>query len=301
MSDIRQKTRMTDDPMKDLSLIHQVGQPPTTRLLFELRSRAIAFLCKDIFDSRPKPFQQIVKKTRQNDKPNFVESNSVIRRNPERHKIRFSMDERCTSRSSSQPNFETLRLILRTGLGMIRAARLALPCLTDIFMSRSAFLLLLIFTAEAVAADRVDYLRDIKPVLAQKCFACHGALKQQSGLRLDTAATIRTGGDSGPAIVAGKPIESLLLKRVSAQDADSRMPPEGEGEPLDSAQLAKLKTWIEQGAEAPDEPLPPDPRSHWAYKPPIRPAVPATRRGSWVRNPIDAFIAADRCLHRCQL
>jgi hypothetical protein len=176
---------------------------------------------------------------------------------------------------------------------MMVAARLSLAFLIAILMSRSAFLLLLVIAAEAVAADRVDYLHDVKPILAQKCFACHGALKQQSGLRLDTAATIRTGGDSGPAIVAGKPMESLLLKRVSAQDADSRMPPEGEGEPLDSTQLAKLKTWIEQGAEAPDEPLPPDPRSHWAYKSPVRPVVPAVRRGAWVRNPIDAFIAAN--------
>lgn len=187
----------------------------------------------------------------------------------------------------------TFWLIRRPKLGIILAARLPLACLAFVLMSRALILLLLVFAAEAVAVDRVDYLRDLKPILAQKCFACHGALKQQSGLRLDTATTIRTGGDSGPAIVAGKPGESLLIKRVSSQDADSRMPPEGEGEPLDSNQLATFKAWIEQGAEAPDEPLPPDPRAHWAYKPPVRPAVPAVQRGSWVGNPIDAFVAAN--------
>jgi mono/diheme cytochrome c family protein len=155
-----------------------------------------------------------------------------------------------------------------------------------------ALSLVLTCAASAAAAD-VDYLRDVKPILAQKCFACHGALKQESGLRVDTAGTIRAGGESGAAIVPGKPAESLLLKRVSAPDAETRMPPEGEGEKLDERQLAILKTWIEQGAQAPDEQLPPDPRSHWSFQPPVRPAVPTVRRTDWVQNPIDAFIAAN--------
>lgn len=159
--------------------------------------------------------------------------------------------------------------------------------------NRPALLLLLsVLSADVAAADRVDYLRDIKPILSQKCFACHGALKQESGLRLDAAATIRTGGDSGPVIVAGDPAGSPLLQRVSATDLDMRMPPEGEGEPLDAHQLAKVRAWIEQGAEAPDEPLPPDPRNHWSYRSAVRPAVPVVERAGWVRNPIDAFIAA---------
>jgi len=158
--------------------------------------------------------------------------------------------------------------------------------------SRLSVFLLFVFAAEAVGNERVDYLRDVKPILAQKCFACHGALKHESGLRLDTAAKIRTGGDSGPTIVPGKPGESLLIQKVSAADAESRMPPEGEGERLDARQLATIKNWIEQGAKAPDEPLPPDPREHWAFRTPIRPAVPVVKRTQWVRSPIDAFIAA---------
>jgi uncharacterized protein DUF1549/uncharacterized protein DUF1553/cytochrome c len=147
--------------------------------------------------------------------------------------------------------------------------------------------------ALAAAGDRVDYLRDVKPILAEKCYACHGALKQQAGLRLDTAASIRTGGDSGSAITPGKPVESLLVKRLSVLDAETRMPPESEGERLDSRQLQIVQAWIEQGAKAPDEPLPPDPRNHWAYKSPVRPVVPMVQHAAWIRNPIDAFIAAN--------
>ena len=146
--------------------------------------------------------------------------------------------------------------------------------------------------AAVQAADSVDYLRDVKPILAAKCFACHGALKQQAGLRLDAAGAIRSGGDSGPAIVAGEVNGSPLFVRVSASDKDVRMPPEGEGEPLDGRQLAIIKLWIERGAIAPDEPLPPGPRDHWAYQAPVQADIPGVRNAAWPRQPLDAFIAA---------
>lgn len=161
-------------------------------------------------------------------------------------------------------------------------------------MKPHLFLPLVLSLSAYVPAAEVDYLRDVKPILAQKCFACHGALKQESGLRVDTAATIKKGGDSGAAIVSGRAGDSLLLKRVSDSNVETRMPPEGEGEKLDERQLEIIKSWIEHGAQAPDEPLPPDPRSHWAFQTPMRPAVPAVKRGAWVRNPIDAFIAANQ-------
>ncbi len=72
-----------------------------------------------------------------------------------------------------------------------------------------AFLAFL-FTTE-VRADDVDYLRDVKPLLQEKCFSCHGALKQQGGLRVDTVASLLKGGDGGAALVGGKPAESLLI------------------------------------------------------------------------------------------
>ena len=106
--------------------------------------------------------------------------------------------------------------------------------LRNVVTTRVCLMLLIACTGSASAGDRVDYLRDVKPILGQKCFACHGALKQQSGLRLDAAEMIRKGGDSGPSIVPRNAAGSLLIRRVSAADADVRMPPEGEGEPLDA-------------------------------------------------------------------
>lgn len=173
-------------------------------------------------------------------------------------------------------------------------ARLVKPAQAAIVISRYCFLLFLVAAGRISAADGVDYARDVRPILAQKCFACHGALKQQSGLRLDAASMIRRGGDSGAIVVPGKPEESLLLRRVSSADVDVRMPPEGEGEPLDARQRGIVKAWIEQGAEAPDEPVPPDPRDHWAFRVPVRSDVPLTAQPSSSRSPIDAFVAHER-------
>jgi hypothetical protein len=142
------------------------------------------------------------------------------------------------------------------------------------------------------AGDGVDYLTQIKPILSARCYSCHSALRQQSGLRLDTAQMLVKGGDSGAAVESGNSSDSLVIQRI-IDDPSSRMPPEGEGEALDSAQVALIKQWIDEGAKAPPEPTPPDPRDHWAYQSPVRPEVPAVRNATWVRNPVDAFIAAE--------
>jgi hypothetical protein len=146
----------------------------------------------------------------------------------------------------------------------------------------------------AVAADKVDYLRDVKPVLVARCYACHGALKQEGKLRLDTAEFIKKGGKHGPAIVAGKPAASLLLKKISAASLDERMPPEGE--PLHAPQIAALREWIAAGAPAPkDEKPESDPREHWAFKAPVKAALPKiANRQSSIANPVDAFLDAQR-------
>ncbi len=129
----------------------------------------------------------------------------------------------------------------------------------------------------ASAEDKVDYLRDVKPVLVARCYSCHGALKQEAKLRLDTAEFIKQGGKHGPAIVPGKPETSLLLKKVSASSLDERMPPEGE--PLHAPQIAALREWITAGAPAPkDEKPESDPREHWAFKAPVKVAVPVPGR-----------------------
>jgi hypothetical protein len=142
-------------------------------------------------------------------------------------------------------------------------------------------------------AEPVDYVRQVKPILKQRCYACHGALKRKAGLRLDTAASLRRGGDGGPAIEVGRGAESLLIDRVAEEDAKLRMPPEGP--PLSAEQVAILRAWIDQGVNAPaDERPEEDPRRHWAFRKPVRPPVPAAKDGSRVRNPIDAFLAVER-------
>lgn len=139
------------------------------------------------------------------------------------------------------------------------------------------------------AEDAVDYARTIKPVLKARCFACHGALKQQAGLRLDSVALIAKGGESGLIVTPGDSAASPLLKRVSATDDAERMPPEGE--PLKPEEIAALRDWVAQGAKGPADDAPErDPRDHWAFNPPTRSTVPIDETG-WSANPIDAFIS----------
>jgi Protein of unknown function (DUF1553)/Protein of unknown function (DUF1549)/Planctomycete cytochrome C len=137
------------------------------------------------------------------------------------------------------------------------------------------------------ASEPIDYLKDIKPILKERCYACHAVLKQESELRLDTASSMLKGGSSGPAVVSGKPEVSEILSRIKSAEADSRMPPEGA--PLSNAEIERIRTWIQQGAEAPADELPEsDPRAHWSFTKPIRPPLPAALGSS--QNPIDAWI-----------
>lgn len=144
------------------------------------------------------------------------------------------------------------------------------------------------------AVMAASYLEDIKPVLKDRCYACHGALKQKAGLRLDTAERIRQGGNDGEVVSLEKPNESKLLERIRHADAEERMPPEGK--PLETATIAAIQEWITAGAPVPEnEKGDDDPREHWAFQRIERPALPATEES----NPIDAFLTdklADRSL-----
>lgn len=156
-----------------------------------------------------------------------------------------------------------------------------------------AICLLLLMTgglrAEATAAD--TYINQIKPLLRERCFSCHGALKQEADLRLDTVQQMKAGSGSGPAIVPAKPQESLLLERITAEDIEYRMPPQHEGEPFSAEQVALVQGWIAAGAPAPADEAPEEsPGEHWAFQPIVRPAVPETA-GNWGHNPIDQFLA----------
>ena len=165
-----------------------------------------------------------------------------------------------------------------------------------VFLQPSLILFLCLLTSPAGRADTsdsVDYQRDIKPLFAQKCGACHGTLKQQAGLRLDAGVLIRKGSEEGPVIVPGKAADSLLIQRITAKHADERMPPEGQGAPLNAQEVALLSAWIDAGAAAPaDEEVPVDPREHWSYVVPQRPPLPVSNDSRW-SHPIDAFVSRE--------
>ncbi len=154
----------------------------------------------------------------------------------------------------------------------------------------AAVLCVLLLPAESSRAGSEIYTNAVRPLLAEKCVSCHGAVRQQSGLRLDAGSLILQGGDSGAVVVPGQPEESELLLRVTADDPDLRMPPEGDGEPLTREQTDLLTEWIRSGAAFPeDEPIPEGPSSHWAWQPVRRPAVPDVSDPDW-SHPIDAFV-----------
>ncbi len=138
----------------------------------------------------------------------------------------------------------------------------------------------------AVPANAVDFIRDVQPIFEAKCVKCHGAEKQKGGYRLDVKRIALTGGDNhAPNIVPGKAGASPLITFVSGGDPDMKMPPKGE--PLDDAQLATLRAWIDAGAEWPASAsgADHDPLEWWSLQPVVRRSPPGN-----VAHPIDAFI-----------
>ena len=132
----------------------------------------------------------------------------------------------------------------------------------------------------------IDFNRDIRPILSENCFVCHGLddAQRKAKLRLDTRdgalAKLRGGGH---AIVPGKVADSELVQRILSNDSTERMPPPKTNKKLTTAQIDLLRRWIEQGAPY---------SKHWAFVTPKRPAVPAVTSKGWPRNPIDLFILA---------
>jgi mono/diheme cytochrome c family protein len=138
----------------------------------------------------------------------------------------------------------------------------------------------------ARAAGKIDFSREIRPLLSSNCFGCHGpdAGPRKAGLRLDTkAGAFADLEGGGRAIVPGKPGESELYRRLTSDDPDEKMPPPKTGKKLTRDQLELVRRWIESGAEW---------SQHWAYVPPERPAIPTVREGGWLRGEIDALVAA---------
>lgn len=106
-------------------------------------------------------------------------------------------------------------------------------------------------TQPVPAKRAVDFRKDIEPLFRDHCYRCHGAERREAGLRLDRREEALNGGDQGPAFVAGKSAESLLIKMVAGVDPDVLMPPEGER--LTDEQVGLLRAWIDQGASWPRE------------------------------------------------
>lgn len=125
------------------------------------------------------------------------------------------------------------------------------------------------------SASADHYTEHVKPLLAEKCIACHGPLRSEAGLRLDAAVFINKGSEEHAVVSKDEPSASLILQRISTDDSDQRMPPEGEGVRLTPAELAIIEQWISDGAPAPtDETYVASPREHWAYQPIVRPEIP---------------------------
>ncbi len=159
-------------------------------------------------------------------------------------------------------------------------------------MPRFSLLVMLLWLPSVHAEEDVDYVKQIKPLLKERCYSCHGSLKQKAGLRLDTVRLMKDGGDNGPALVAGAPLQSPIIQRVVAFGKD-RMPPLEEGEAFTPAQVDLLRRWIAQGAKGPaTEKAEEDPRKHWAFRRPVRPELPDVQNSEWSQHPIDRFLAS---------
>jgi mono/diheme cytochrome c family protein len=153
------------------------------------------------------------------------------------------------------------------------------PVTTSLLLAAATWLAV-IGTAAAGLAQEVNFGRDIRPILAKRCYTCHGPDASEGGLQLHQEELALAELDSGEhAIVAGNLDDSVLLARITAEDEFERMPPEGR--PLEPDQIELIRKWIDQGAKW---------EQYWAFVPPEDAPVPQVRNAQWVRNPIDAFI-----------
>ncbi len=155
-----------------------------------------------------------------------------------------------------------------------------------LFLALAPGLLLSSVNARQQSA-KVDFARDIQPILQTHCTGCHGATKQMAQLRLDNkrlAARVIVPGQSGP---------SRLFKRLTVDDSQHGEPrmPKG-GAPLKPAQIELIKRWIDEGADWPDAASVETQSKHWAFVPPVRPALPTVKNKLWTKNALDSFVLA---------
>ncbi|WP_461526883.1 PSD1 and planctomycete cytochrome C domain-containing protein [Prosthecobacter sp.] len=149
-------------------------------------------------------------------------------------------------------------------------------------------------------AAEAFFEKDVRPILVNRCFDCHSEKKQKGGLRVDHLSYLKTGGDTGPALVPGAPEKSALIEAVRYTNEDFQMPPKNKGGKMPDAEVAILEKWILMGSPWPNEGakqvavpeggFTEEQRSYWAFQP-LATVSPPPAGGSWVRNDIDRFIA----------
>jgi mono/diheme cytochrome c family protein len=156
------------------------------------------------------------------------------------------------------------------------------------------------FQAPAAEPERVDFARDVRPILERACWKCHGPEKQKGGVRLDRRIAALSPGDSGAKpITPGKADESELVRRIEAKDAEERMPPKSD--PLSREETRILRAWIDHGARWPETAaaaasfrkemvVTAEDRQHWSYQPLLCGNLPAVHDRNWCRTPIDQFV-----------
>src|SRR4051812_47371271 len=143
-----------------------------------------------------------------------------------------------------------------------------------------------LLTIACARAGTIQYNRDIRPILSENCYQCHGPDKghRKAGLRLDVKEEAFKKLDAGDFVIAPGDLEkSALVHRITTTDDDDHMPPAKSGKKLTGAQIDTLKQWIKEGAEW---------QGHWAYQKVIKPVVADVKNKEWARNEIDRFILA---------
>ncbi|MEM7387575.1 MAG: DUF1549 domain-containing protein, partial [Verrucomicrobiota bacterium] len=172
--------------------------------------------------------------------------------------------------------------------------RVGYRCMYRIRSSRRAIVLasllsaLVTFSASANPASPVDFNREVRPILSNKCFSCHGPdqHERKAGLHLDTPEGAFDPRDGEPAINKADLKKSLFLERIHTDDPESIMPPPKAKKPLTEEEKTILTRWVNEGAPYQD---------HWAFIPPVQPHLPSVRKADWTRNAVDHFI-----LHRLE-
>ncbi len=170
-------------------------------------------------------------------------------------------------------------------------------------VARAADMPATVAPAPAISATDLQFFETkIRPVLTEQCYQCHShqADRIKGKLMLDSRDAVLLGGVTGPALVPGKPDDSLLIQAIRYTDEDLMMPPKDHGGKLNEQQIADLTEWVRRGAPDPRVPVMAASgksyggvgKAHWAFQPVKKPAVPAVKDNSWTQSPLDNFVLA---------